>query len=236
MLLRGERARRAAAWARIGFDRPVPRGLGLALAAGLLLAATVFGAVRGGQYQAFVEREGSLGDVIARVLGFGVNTVTISGQSRLSESQVLAIAGISPNDSLPFFDAEAARARLEKTPLIKQASVRKLYPGQIVIDMVERTPAALWQRDGEVRTVAADGAVIDELRDARLGRPALRRRRRRQRKTAGIHLAALGDAGTAAQYRRGRAGRRPALEFADEVGSRRQAARDRPARARSRRC
>ena len=67
---------------------------------------------------------------------------------------------------MPFFDVDSARARLEKTPLIKQASVRKLYPGQIVIDMVERTPAALWQKNGEIKTISADGAVIDELRDA----------------------------------------------------------------------
>ena len=44
--------------------------------------------------------------------------------------------------------------------------MRKLYPDRIVIDIVERTPAALWQKDGEVRTIAADGAVIDSLRDS----------------------------------------------------------------------
>ena len=73
----------------------------------------------------------------------------------------------SPEESLPFFDAAAARARLEAAPLVKQASVRKLYPGQIVIDIVERTPAAVWQKDGQVAAIAADGAVIDELRDTR---------------------------------------------------------------------
>ena len=46
--------------------------------------------------------------------------------------------------------------------------MRKLYPNRLVIDIVERTPVALWQKDGEVSIVAADGAVIDELRDARL--------------------------------------------------------------------
>ena len=43
-------------------------------------------------------------------------------------------------------------------PLVKQASVRKLYPGQIVIELIERQPAGLWQKDGEVRAIAADGA------------------------------------------------------------------------------
>ncbi len=167
VLLRGERAARGLARWKLRLDRPAPRGLGLALAIGLLLGAAVFGATRGGQYHAFVAREGGIGDLVARALGFGVKVVTISGEAQLAEPEILALAGLSPKDSLPFFDAARARKNLEALPLIKQASVRKLYPDRIVIAIVERTPAALWQKDGEVRTVAADGAVIDEMRDQR---------------------------------------------------------------------
>ena len=45
--------------------------------------------------------------------------------------------------------------------------MRKLYPNQIVVDIVERTPYGLWQKDGEVRAIAADGAAIDEVHDGR---------------------------------------------------------------------
>jgi cell division protein FtsQ len=131
----------------------------------LLIAAAALGAVRGGKYKEFVAQQGAIGDFLARGLGFGVKAVKITGQSRLSEPDVLALAGITPKISLPFLDVEAARARLEAAPLVGRASVRKLYPGQVVIEIEERTPAGLWQRDGEVRTVAADGAVIDQLDD-----------------------------------------------------------------------
>jgi len=167
VLLRGERARRDAFWARLRFDRPAPGGMGLAFTALLLATVFVVGAWRGGQYQIFVAQNGSIGDFVARELGFAIRAVTISGYSDLHESDVLAVAGISPKESLPFFDAGAARARLEAVPLVKQASVRKLYPGQIVIDIVERTPAAVWQKEGQVKAIAADGTVIDELRDTR---------------------------------------------------------------------
>jgi cell division protein FtsQ len=166
VLLRGERARRDFSIFGLRLNCPVPRGLGVALAVALLVAATAIGAIRGGQYQAFVAAEGGLGDFLARTLGFGVQAITMTGQSRLTPREVLEIAGVSPHSSMPFFDVDAARQRLEKTPLIKQASVRKLYPGQIVIEMVERTPAGLWQKNGEIKTISADGAVIDELRDA----------------------------------------------------------------------
>jgi len=166
VLLRGERARRNGYAFGLRFDRPAPRGLGIVLAAVLLGAVASVGFVRGGHYQEFVVSEGGVGDFVARNLGLGVKVITMTGQSRLTPAEVLAIAGVTPNSSTPFFDAEAARLQLEKTPLVKQASVRKLFPNQIVIEIVERTPAALWQRDGEIRTIAADGAVIDELGDS----------------------------------------------------------------------
>ncbi len=45
--------------------------------------------------------------------------------------------------------------------------MRKLYPNQIVVDILERTPYGVWQKDGRVRAIAADGAPIDEVRDGR---------------------------------------------------------------------
>lgn len=167
VLLRGERAARGVTRWRMWLERPAPRGLGLSLTIALLLGAASFGAVRGGQYQEFVAQEGGIGDVVARTLGFGIDVVTISGEAQLTESELLSLAGVTPRDSLPFFDASQARKNLEALPLIKQASVRKLYPNRLVIEIVERTPVALWQKDGEVRTIAADGAVIDEMRDQR---------------------------------------------------------------------
>ncbi len=166
VLLRGERASSAIGWS-IRLDRPAPRGVGMALALALILAVTAVGAVVGGQYQAFVAREGSVGDFLARAVGFNIATVTISGQVEMREPEILADAGISPKNSLLFLDVAQARAKLESIALVKQASVRKLYPNQIVIDLIERTPFALWQKDGQVKTISADGAVIDAMRDQR---------------------------------------------------------------------
>jgi cell division protein FtsQ len=166
VLLRGERSGRAKGfWA---LERKAPRGVGVALAAALILAAAGVGAVRGGQYQTFIAAQGGLGDFVAREFGFGVKVVTISGIARLGPREVLELAGVSPLSSVPFFDVDAARARLLKAPLVVSASVRKLYPNRLVIVVTERAPVALWQRDGEVSIVSADGAALDQLRDARL--------------------------------------------------------------------
>ena len=166
VLLRGERAGHAASWG-LRLTRPAPRGFGLALSLALVAGVGAVGTVAGGHYQAFIEREGSLGDYLARAIGFDIAIVTISGQVEMKEAEILADAGVSPKNSLLFLDVAKARAKLEAISLVKQASVRKLYPNRIVIDIVERTPTALWQKDGQVKTISADGAVIDDMRDMR---------------------------------------------------------------------
>ena len=167
VVLRGERSAHASLRWRIRLDRPALRKLEIALTVAVLLGAGLLGAERGGQLDAVTAQYGGVGDWIACTLRLGVRMVTVSGATHMSERKILAIAGVDDKKSLPFFDVAQARARLEADPLIKQASVRKLYPNQIVIEIVERTPYAVWQKDGDVRAIAADGAPIDEVNDGR---------------------------------------------------------------------
>ena len=142
-------------------------GIGVVLAAGLIGGAGLMGALRGGQYAQFVAAYGDARDVAARVFGFGIGAITINGSKELQASEVLAASGITPWASVLFLDVAAMRTGLVGLPLIKEASVRKLYPNQIVVDLIEREPFAVWQKDGVLKVVAADGTAIDEFRDER---------------------------------------------------------------------
>jgi cell division protein FtsQ len=166
-LLRAERAARASLSWRVRLDGPAPHKLDIALTLSVLLGAALLGAERGGQLDWVTAEATHAGDWLARSLGLGVAVVTVSGATHMGEPRILAIAGIDASRSLPFFDVAEAKARLEANPLVKQASVRKLYPNQVVIDIVERTPYAVWQKDGDVSAIAADGAPIDEVSDDR---------------------------------------------------------------------
>jgi cell division protein FtsQ len=79
----------------------------------------------------------------------------------------LAAAGVGPKTSLAFLSVAETRERLERVPLIKSASVRKLFPNELAVTLVEREPHAVWQLHGELFVVAADGTVIDSMRDGR---------------------------------------------------------------------
>jgi cell division protein FtsQ len=167
VLLRAERTARTSLSWRVRLDRSAPHKLDIALTLFVLLGAALLGAERGGQFDGVMAQANHAGDWVARSLGLGLAVVTVSGTAHVSEPSILAIAGIDASRSLPFFDVAEAKARLEANPLVKQASVRKLYPNQVVIDIVERAPYAVWQKGGDVSAIAADGAPIDEVTDAK---------------------------------------------------------------------
>lgn len=161
---RGVRPGRSVA---VPLERRVPRFLGTWLVLGFFTAVTGFGLVAGGHMDAFVKANGQPHHAMARALGLGLDQVTISGISRIRESEVLDAAGLNGKVSLPFIDVSDVRERLERVPLIKSASVRKLYPNELVITLTEREPHAIWQHNGELFIIAADGTVMDLMQDER---------------------------------------------------------------------
>jgi cell division protein FtsQ len=83
---------------------------------------------------------------------------------------VLATAGIAGTTSLPFLDVEQVREHLKTNPWIADATVLKLYPGELQIGIKEREPFALWQKDGRVSVIAEDGTVLEPYVEPRLVR------------------------------------------------------------------
>ena len=152
----------------VPIESRVPRFLGTALVFAFFGAIASYGVVTNGQWDAFKAQHGEPRDRIARAMGFGLDKVTISGIARMSEADVLRIAGIDARSSLPFLSAASVRDRLAADPFVKTVEVRKLYPNDLTITLVERTPYALWQMDGELYVIAADGTAIDRMRDAGL--------------------------------------------------------------------
>jgi cell division protein FtsQ len=140
---------------------------------GFLFVVALFGAVgaaafvQNGEYDRMARREGSLRDIAARMLGFPIDAITITGQSQLKEDEILKASGVGPANSLLFLDVGAVRERVLTLPMVKSARVLKLYPNRLVIGIEERQPFALWQLDGRLSVVASDGTVIDEMRDER---------------------------------------------------------------------
>jgi len=162
-----ERSPRRRAFVVKPIEQRIPRGFGTFLTLGLFAVTIGYGIMRGGHYDALVNSFGPPDVALARASGFGLDRITITGLNELTAREVLSSAGIDEHASLFSVDAEAVRARLLAMPLVREATVRKLFPDGLQITLVEREPFALWQRHGEVFVVSADGKTIDTLRDDR---------------------------------------------------------------------
>jgi cell division protein FtsQ len=138
-----------------------PPGIGIAGSI-LLLAATLgYGVVAGGHVADVVAWLKNARDEAANAAGFRITAVSLTGPKEVSREEVLTIAGVTGRASLLFLDADAARARLMANPWIADAAVLKLYPDRLQITVTERQAFALWQADGRVSVVAADGTVLE---------------------------------------------------------------------------
>ena len=141
-------------------ERYLPNRAGVAATVLILLGSTGFGIIKGGHVEELTSALSDTRNALANAAGFRITSVAINGRKQLTQDEVLATGGVNGRSSLLFLDAEAVRDRLKANPWIADATVLKLYPGQLQIDIVERSAFALWQQDGRLSVIADDGAVL----------------------------------------------------------------------------
>jgi cell division protein FtsQ len=141
-------------------ERYLPNRVGVAATVLILLGSAGFGIVKGGHVEELSTALSDTRNAFANSAGFRITAVAINGRKQLTQDEVLATGGVNGRSSLLFLDAEAVRDRLKANPWIADATVLKLYPSQLQIDIVERSAFALWQQDGRLAVIADDGAVL----------------------------------------------------------------------------
>jgi cell division protein FtsQ len=142
-------------------DRYLPRRIGVKATILILLGSVGFGVVKGGHVDEMSTVVSDSRNALANSAGFGITAVAINGRKQLSQDEVLAIGGVNGRSSLLFLDALTVRDKLKANPWISDATVLKFYPGQLQIDIVERTAFALWQQGGKLSVISDDGAVLE---------------------------------------------------------------------------
>src|ERR1700682_2443232 len=139
-------------------ERYLPHRAGVTLTVLMLLGSAGFGIVKGGHVDELTQALSDTRNALANSAGFRITTVAINGRKQLSQDEVLAVGGVNGRSSLLFLDAASVRDKLKANPWISDATVQKFYPGQLQIDITERSAFALWQQDGRLAVSADDGA------------------------------------------------------------------------------
>ena len=142
-------------------ERYLPRRFGFTATVLMLLGSAGLGVVKGGHVDTFTAALGDTRNALANSAGFRITAVAINGRKQLSQDEVLGIGGVNGRSSLLFLDAATVRDKLKANPWIADATVLKFYPGQLQIDIVERTAFALWQQGGRLSVISDDGAVLE---------------------------------------------------------------------------
>lgn len=134
-------------------------------------AAALYGLAEGGYLYRSAEYASKFASKKVSTLvvraGFAVNRVTIEGQERTRDADIVKALGLDQDTSTLAFDTAAAQERLEKLPLVRSAQVMRLLPSQLHVVLEERVPYAVWQHNGQLRLIDQDGTVIDTLKNRR---------------------------------------------------------------------
>ncbi len=99
--------------------------------------------------------------------GFEVRHFEVSGAHEMGRMPIYAAALPGGQPAIWETDIHAIRAPLLALPWVAEASVSRRLPDTLLIDIVERRPAALWQFQHRLQLVDATGRV---LADDNLGR------------------------------------------------------------------
>jgi cell division protein FtsQ len=101
----------------------------------------------------------SLVEASAR-LGFVVRDIFVVGRSTTPKATLLRALAVDRGTPILGVDLEAARLRVQALPWVRHASVRRVLPDTVVVEIVERRPLALWQHEKKFALIDEEGAVI----------------------------------------------------------------------------
>lgn len=139
---------------------PAVRALTRILACLFLFSSIGYGLSAGGHLDSPGGKAQTLTGRLAPVFGRSAQTIRIAGLKRQPAERVLAALGIEPGSPLFGFDESRARRLLENIDWIEEAHVRTVFPNTLEIDLIEREPFAIWQRDGRHYVIDRTGIAI----------------------------------------------------------------------------
>ena len=109
-----------------------------------------------------VHRAGAAVDALVADAGFGISNLHLAGNVRTAPVTILAALGFAPGQSIFAADLPKARARLLRLPWVADAEVKRRYPDDISVRIVEKQPFARWQSLKGLYVVERSGGLITD--------------------------------------------------------------------------
>jgi cell division protein FtsQ len=97
--------------------------------------------------------------------GFKVRNVEILNRRNVDSELLYDIASRQNARPMPLVDLDGTRAEIKKLPWIADARVSRRLPDTLVVDIVERIPAAIWQYKHRLVLIDQGGVEIGPVDD-----------------------------------------------------------------------
>lgn len=130
-----------------------------AVGAGVLAAASYAG-VPGMIGGAVAEQAGQAGLKVGRI--------EITGLKRMDRMSVYAVALEQESRAMPLVDLAAVREKLLRYGWIADAQVSRRLPDTLLVHIVEREPTAVWQDNGQLTLIDAEGVLLEPVDPANM--------------------------------------------------------------------
>lgn len=95
--------------------------------------------------------------------GFRVQGVEVTGVKRMNPGQVYDTVFDNQSRAMPLVDLQAIRKKLLEIGWVADAQVSRRLPNKLVVNIIEREPAAVWQNNGQLSLIDGQGKVLDRV-------------------------------------------------------------------------
>ena len=95
--------------------------------------------------------------------GLRVEQIEVRGVKRMDVTTVYAVALDQKSRAMPLVDLDLVRDRLLQYGWVQDAHVSRRLPDTLLIRIVERTPAAVWQNQGQLSLIDRDGVYLEPV-------------------------------------------------------------------------
>ena len=94
--------------------------------------------------------------------GFTLENIIVEGRQNVGADVLMAIVNLKKGEPLMQFNPAQAQEMIARMPWVENVQVARRLPDTIYIQMVEKKPIALWQRDKRLSLIAEDGTVLTD--------------------------------------------------------------------------
>ena len=130
---------------------------------GVMLGAVALALWLGGFAEHSLKAANRYVERAARETGFEVRHIEVRGLSRADAEEVRRRLMIEPGENIFAFDPKQARRRVEATPWVEEAAVKRLLPNRVIVMVRERRALAIWRHEGRDVVIDTDGTPIDQV-------------------------------------------------------------------------